>query len=641
MVVSLYPYVAIHIKVLAHHSPIFPVKTLFCSFHKIPFMQNAVAFADNDVITIAWSYQTEPVGCMGFAIYRIDNKNVETALPSHAVFPGQKIKPGQTTLDFPVQKFYWKDVYARLVAEQTRNRKFRYKIVPMKGTSGHLIPMTEIPMMISNEVEISPVIDGNISAYFNRGLISTQRVSRAFDGKPSKNKLLLRVANAKDPLRASLAGDMDEALTGFLDRAKTSGKIHAALYELHDEQLIKKLEGLKNRLWIVLSNSAKSEDDDTKEPVIGKDGKSKQPQKKVDDNQGARDRLKKTTTHKYDRIMPNNHIGHNKFLVYVDAKNKPRAVLFGSTNWTSTGLCTQTNNTMVIEDNSLAARYLDYWNQLAKDTTAAKGDPKKLQAMALRTWDAKGKTIAVNNTKGLDSWFSPNTPKARSSSKKAEKIPPDMADVVDCIKHAKHAILFLVFYPGTPSIANFTAEALRADKNLFVRGCVTNKSASGAFYYTLKGITPPKKKKGSKTPIKQDPRVFGAEALDGKDIPEGWQKEILNAGFAIIHDKIVVIDPFDDDCVVITGSHNLGYKASFDNDENLAIIKGNKKLAMAYTTHVLDVYDHFSWRYQVKLHKKTDPHLKTTPAAWLQNYFNDKGEIKVAQLKFWLNAKGV
>jgi hypothetical protein len=28
---------------------------------------------------------------------------------------------------------------------------------------------------------------------------------------------------------------MVEALTGFVDRAKSSGKIYAALYELHDE----------------------------------------------------------------------------------------------------------------------------------------------------------------------------------------------------------------------------------------------------------------------------------------------------------------------------------------------------------------------------------------------------------------------
>ena len=85
-------------------------------------------------------------------------------------------------------------------------------------------------------------------------------------------------------------------------------------------------------------------------------------------------------------------------------------------------------------------------------------------------------------------------------------------------------------------------------KTLFVRGCVTNKSASEGFYYQLKEMTPPKKAKGDKTPVKQDPRVIGAEAFDGKVIPKGWLKEILNAGFAIIYDKIVVIDPFSDNC---------------------------------------------------------------------------------------------
>ena len=101
-------------------------------------MQNAVAFANNDVATIAWSYGKRPNGCMGFAVYRIDNKGKETVLPSHAVFKGGKIKQGQKTTEFPVQKFYWKDPYARLEAERTGNRKFRYKIVPLEGKPGSL-----------------------------------------------------------------------------------------------------------------------------------------------------------------------------------------------------------------------------------------------------------------------------------------------------------------------------------------------------------------------------------------------------------------------------------------------------------------------------------------------------------------------
>lgn len=586
-------------------------------------MQNAVAFANNDVITIAWSYGKRPAGCMGFALYRIDDKDKEQPLPSHAVFKGKKIRPGQTTEEFPIQKFYWKDVYARLVAEKSGNRKFRYKVVPLEGKPGKLKPMS-LPHMITNEVEISPAVSQGIQAFFNRGLISTQRVSRALKGKPNAGSLKAQIAVPDNALRASLSGDMVEALTGFVDRAKSSGKIHAALYELKDEELIAKLEKLGKRLQIVLSNSVET-DATTK--------------KKSDGNEDARNRLEATAGAKWDRIMPANHIGHNKFLVYVDQNGKPQAVLLGSTNWTSTGLCAQTNNTLVIDDAKLAARYLDYWKQLAADTKAAKGVPKSLQAAKLRAWDATGKTLNLPDVASLESWFSPNTPKARSKSAN-EKRPPDMEAVVKRIDAAQHAILFLAFYPGSPSIANWSAAALRKDKKLFVRGCVTNKSAAEGFYYELKGMTPPKKVKGQKTPIKQDPRVIGAEAFDGKVIPEGWQKEILNAGFAIIHDKVMVIDPFADNCVVITGSHNLGHKASFDNDENLVIVEGNKKLAAAYATHILDVYDHFSWRYTVKHPGKmgTDPYLKDTPDKWMDKYFDVNGQIKTAQLKFWMGA---
>jgi len=597
-------------------------------------MQNAVAFADNDVVTVAWSYGEKPEGCMGFGIYRVDSKGRETALPSHAVFKGGKIAKGQTTADYPVQKFYWKDVYARLVAEKSGERSFRYKVVPLEGEPHALTPMTKLPFVISNEVTISANTSEHVRAYFNRGLISTQRISRAFKGKPSAAGLKKLIGDAKSPLRESLSGDMVEALTEFVDRAKSSGTIYAALYELHDEELLKKLEGLGTRLKIVLSNAVAT-DPETNE--------------KGDGNQDARERLALTTKKKeLNRIMATGHIGHNKFLVYVNKAGKAKAVLCGSTNWTPTGLCAQTNNTLVIEDDQLAQRYLSYWKQLAADTQAAKGEAKSLQGAKLRAFDAKSKDLIVDES-AVESWFSPNTPRSRSRPKKTaakpkvEAVPPDMSAVMEHIANAKHAILFLAFYPGSPSIANWAGQAAKKDKTLFVRGCVTNKSASEGFYYELKGSAPPAKVKGKKTPIKQDPRVIGAEALDGKVVPQGWQKELLKAGFAIIHDKVMVIDPFADDCVVITGSHNLGYTASYNNDENLLIVQGNRKLAAAYATHVLDVYDHFSWRYAVNHGgaKGGSAFLKSEPDEWLSKYFDDAGEVKNAQLKFWMQSRGV
>ena len=585
-------------------------------------MQNAIAFANNDVITVAWSFGQKLEGCMGFAVYRIDANGKETALPAVAVFPGFKRAATDTCEKFPIQKFYWKDVYARLVAEKTGERAYRYKIVPLTGEPGSLAPM-HIPQVISNEVEISARISDTMHAYFNRGLISTQRISRALQGNPSKKGLLDHIENPTDTLRASLSGDMVEALTDFVARAKSGGKLYAALYELHDQELVPLLEKAGTKLSIVLSNAMQQE----VRPVGA-------PKVEVDGNQDARDRLTKTASAMFSRLLPNNQIGHNKFVVYVDKTGHPRAVLFGSTNWTPTGLCAQTNNTVVLDNAKVAQRYLDYWKQLKADTQQAKTDAKALQGATLRTWDGGSKDISLGADGQLRSWFSPNTPKLRSSSTKNEKRPPDMADVVKAIEGAKHAVLFLLFYPGSPNVAQWAADAQRANKDLFVRGCVTNPSASESFYYELHGMTPPKGGKG-----KQDSRVIAADALDEKSAPAGWMKEILNAGFAIIHDKVVVIDPFSNDCVVITGSHNLGHKASFNNDENLVLIRGNRKLAAAYASHVLDVYDHFAWRVaQQDPRQKGDGFLKVKPDDWQGKYFNADGSIRVAQLRFWLSA---
>jgi phosphatidylserine/phosphatidylglycerophosphate/cardiolipin synthase-like enzyme len=626
-------------------------------------MRNAIAFANNDVITIAWSYGKRPDGCMGFALYRIDATGKETVLPSHAVFPGEEIKPGQTTADFPIQKFYWKDPFARPVAEQTNSFTFRYKIVPLEGEPGSLKPMSSLPILTTNEVELTSRCSSSISATFNRGLISTQHVSEALKGHPSANALLPLINTEGNQLRKDLSGQMIPTLTGFLDRTKNGGSIFAALYELTDAQLIKALVALGTKLNIVLADivSKPAPAAKTKEVSLATAGTrvvaaaGKKPSGATEEeNADAHTKLVTSTRGKaFYRLPPSNHIVHNKLLIYVDDKGKPQAVLSGSTNWTATGLCAQTNNAFVIEDPDVAQRYMNYWNTLKGDEVAHEKDPdnsKTFQAAKLRQFNSTGKTIKLDtddsSSSTLTSYFSPNTPKARSKSEtKAEVEPVDMKDLEARVNAAQHAVLFLAFIPGTPSITNFAAEAQRANKDLFVRGTVTSPDAAGTFFYALRGTSPPKKQKAvkgqpkpKKVPVKQDPRVIAAAAVTGADAPDGWLPELLKAGFAITHDKIVVIDPFADDCVVVTGSHNLGYQASYNNDENMVMIEGNKKLAMAYATHVLDVYDHFAWRWTLQNGDKIDAHLKTTPDDWLNWYFDADGNIKNEQLKFWMQA---
>lgn len=89
--------------------------------------------------------------------------------------------------------------------------------------------------------------------------------------------------------------------------------------------------------------------------------------------------------------------------------------------------------------------------------------------------------------------------------------------------------------------------------------------------------------------------------------------------------------------MVATGSNNLGYRASHNNDENFVVIRGHRALAEAYACHVLDVYDHYAWRYW--LHK--DPARFGRPLdaidAWQDRYLQD-GKPNSPELRFWLSA---
>jgi phosphatidylserine/phosphatidylglycerophosphate/cardiolipin synthase-like enzyme len=64
----------------------------------------------------------------------------------------------------------------------------------------------------------------------------------------------------------------------------------------------------------------------------------------------------------------------------------------------------------------------------------------------------------------------------------------------------------------------------------------------------------------------------------------------------MVHSKVVVIDPFGRHPVVMTGSLNMGPKASAVNDENLLIIEGNGALASQYATKIMEIYNQYQWR---------------------------------------------
>jgi hypothetical protein len=99
----------------------------------------------------------------------------------------------------------------------------------------------------------------------------------------------------------------------------------------------------------------------------------------------------------------------------------------------------------------------------------------------------------------------------------------------------------------------------------------------------------------------------------------------------------VVIDPFSDNCTVVTGSHNLGFRASHNNDENMLIIRGHRGLAAAYACHVLDLYDHYAWRFLLREHPEVFGKPLQPDDTWQERYISGPEE-KSPELRFWLSA---
>ena len=559
---------------------------------------NAKAICNCSVAQIFWNYDQLIPNCLGFKIERIDKAtgNAEI-LPAWVGFTSQSNqdwKPKDTSV-WPIQKFNWRDLTA------TAGKTYRYRITPMTGTVDRLKPLIA-QQQTTNDVTISPDL-GEFKAYFTNGILSTQGLVHYLQDQhqlPNSTNLMSHITVPGDTLRNKLAGFSISALKLLLEKAKAEGgKLYCALYELNDEELIDTLLSVpKNQLFLILSNTP------TNESVLKK-------YRKTSKDLMAGYLNKKNFQY---RVVPANHIGHNKFVLYVNASGDPEAVLSGSTNWTVTGLCAQSNNELIIESAAVGKFYKDYWDRLWTDTV--KNDSK--QGQDLRTADNQVNSSAVGNTT-VDIWYSPNT----KGSSKGTVMPSDLKEVFELMSAAKQAILFLVFQPGSPSILDQALLCQENNPNLFIRGAATDPAAVDNYETSLYHF-------GIKTPD----TVVAASAVN--DQFAYWQKELLKTqgAHAIIHDKIVVIDPFSPNCVVITGSHNLGYKASYCNDENMVIVKGNEPLAAAYATHILDVYDHYRWRFQLEARtgdRNTFFGLVENDS-WQKKYFSSK---KNQLRQFW------
>src|SRR6266699_4676982 len=533
--------------------------------------------------------------CRGFTIRRVVHGSPDTYLHGFVGFSDDDKLDPNAPWKHPVQRFMWWDYGVK------PGQAVQYSVVPVTGDKSNLQLATALASPLTAPITITGQMTPNISAYFNKGIVAAQWITRVLNslGKPPP-----KLADVK----------------------KNNGEIYAALYELNDPELKAALKALGKKCHLILANGAFSAKNDE------------------DENKAVRAELRNVVDLS-NRLVPQGHFAHNKFVVACDSAGKPQRVLSGSTNWTMTGLCTQANNGIVVNDQKLAQYFLAEWNLLKK---AKNGYPKTLA-------ETNGETTAnVFQVDGgsITQWFAP-TDKGQ-----------DLAYARKLINAAKQGILFLFFNPGV-----FAADDKPADKwtllqnilfrhhegtpnydpSLYVRGVVNQEIAGLTTESTGQVPAKPSTRAAldpsAATPVtlfeggKQPPQHLGYESMVPKNIKDtfhNWATEILGQGVHI-HSKVVVLDPFGANPVVMTGSHNLGSKASSKNDDNLMIIQGNRPLAAAYAANIIAIYQSYRWNAYVEQHRQ-DPkvwHGLVNRDDWQDGHL--AGD-ELAELTFWMGA---
>ncbi|MBB6330854.1 phosphatidylserine/phosphatidylglycerophosphate/cardiolipin synthase-like enzyme [Chryseobacterium sediminis] len=557
-------------------------------------MKTIKAICNSDDVEIIWKYPKID-NCLGFAIQREKEVNGASQLSWVKSSVGFEDEPH---LDFemkntdlwPIQKYMWTDYLV------DSGDTVRYRVIPMVIVENNLVQNENNISDWSNWVTLQTK---PTDAFFNRGLVSSQFVSRKLKNLPEKERkktLDQHLNDEKSPLRKFMGGELLSAIYRFLDEPLGEGNeevyLFAALYELNDPILIKKLNVIGKRANVILANGAFSDED-------------LDPQKK---NADKLDRINLIR-----RIVRSPHFAHNKFAILARKNGtnyEPYKVLMGSTNWTHNGLFTQVNNAVVIDDEVVADYYFQEWQKMREDCDQ---NGMGLYGPAFKTFNETPKT---NKTGKIRTWFTP--------TKKAA----DMEEAIQLIGNAKDGILFLMFKPGSLKSALLYKkiyERTKEENPPLIHG-VINTDPGGKEDPTIQFVDKGKKQTGN--------FLFATTPENLKDDFGFWKKELPKPSVTI-HSKVVLIDPFGDNPILITGSHNMGLKASGSNDDNLNIIRDNPTLCQSYAVHMLAIYHHFRSRfYRSKMGTKWKGLIRDD--SWQSWY--EKGAYK-KELDFWM--KGV
>ena len=538
----------------------------------------AAAYAGTYVVVLAWdTVNGKPPArkdMLGYAIERTEF-DVEGNEVERYWMRGIKrfkdrdkgLPPGTpvSTAEHPIQGFLWADYTAKAGIH------YQFRIVPLHGAvkNPKLDEVAAVTLDVTTETEGDQSVEGakktRHDVFFNRGVIGSQAYAREFgNSEPDRD----------DPQSREmkwLSRGLFEALVKFIGLAGDGMGLRAALYEFH---------------YLPVANAFKKAIEAGADVKIVYDAESSYKL----ENEAT---IMAAGLDEYGAGVPrtvSEGIRHNKFIVLMDG-DEPVAVWTGSTNISAGGVFGHSNVGHIVWDQDVAQKYLDYWQRLADNLT-----PTKLRG-----------------------------PNKTDTPTPVGKPPADSVVPIFSARDGKESNDTLEWYAARLAEArevSCTTFAFNIDdvfQEVFAK-------EGNALRYIVKDDP-----LGEAESIGQDRDViFAAGAYLGSGALANFLRERANPlnRNLYIHNKFMLIDPLSDDPLVITGSANFSKPSQRTNDENMLVIRGNKRVADIYFGEFMRVFDHHYARYVVRIltqKGRSDPeagYLKANTEDWLPSHFN-------------------
>src|SRR5690349_10505158 len=201
-------------------------------------------YVDNDDALLQWSVDEIDDRTKGFAVQREltrGRKPPVTSWLDNFAAPGTQPHQDGSFLpsdQWPFRSFAWTD------HSVGTGDTVSYRVVPVLDGEG--APSEDLASEWSQAKTLGADGDTSFEPYFNRGFLISQFMSRyldetykGVDRDKALRQLKADLAAFDNRARTFLAGNLQTALLGLLDEVIAgSDEIHAALFELGDEQLV-------------------------------------------------------------------------------------------------------------------------------------------------------------------------------------------------------------------------------------------------------------------------------------------------------------------------------------------------------------------------------------------------------------------